>query len=185
MNNLKTTIETRIVALAASEKVTKAELGHISRELLAYVPDSNDIAMVNRLLDVLTPMNKTTAGLFFQAFLPWKYDGKSFGKKLKGEGSIQKKLSSIENFLKDEDNNIWTWAEKTLDITARPKNYASKISKLVKRALSDEKEGIDARDIIGSVMQGGVNVADLIDIMEAIKIEVDAIEQSDRETEAA
>ena len=62
MANLAT-INTKIEALAQAEKVTKAVLSELSRELLDYVlvDGTHDIAAVNRTLAVLTPMNKQTA----------------------------------------------------------------------------------------------------------------------------
>ena len=98
-----TTIDERIARLINSEKVTKKELGFISRELLEYVPETNDIGKVNRLLSVLTPMNKMTAIYFFKNFLPFRFDedSRTFGKKLKGEKTLGKYSDKIETFLKD------------------------------------------------------------------------------------
>ena len=68
MNNLKAVVYGRLEAIMAAEKITRVELGAMSRELLMYVPDTNDIDIVNRLLGVLTPMNRRTAILFFFKF---------------------------------------------------------------------------------------------------------------------
>ena len=70
------TINTKIEAVHASERITKAVLGELSRDLLEYiyVNDSQDITPVSRLLSGLTPMNKATSILFFKNFLAWKFD---------------------------------------------------------------------------------------------------------------
>lgn len=187
MSNIKTVIVANITSLQKSEANVRTKLADLSRELLMYVPDSNDIGMVNRLLGVLTPMNKRAACLFFSAFLPWKLDKETalFTSKLKGKGSIEAKLEAINNFLRVEDNTIWTWAEENVKVEAKPKNYANKIAKTVERALNDEQEGINHHDVIKAIITGGVDVRTLITYVEAMKVEVDAIEQSDRETEEA
>lgn len=187
MSNLKTVIVADIVSLHKSEVNVKAKLAVLSRNMLMYVPDSNDIGMVNRLISGLTPMNKRTAQLFFQAFLPWKLEKEAgiFTSKLKGKGSIDAKLKALELFLKNEENTIWTWAEENVQVEAKPKNYAAKIAKLVERGLNDEQEGISHHDIIKAVITGGVNVSTLITYVEAMKVEIEAIEESDKETEEA
>lgn len=163
-NNLKTVIEGRIEALAKAETVTKVELAAASRELLHYVPDTNDIGMVNRLLAVLTRNNYRVAALFFAAFLPWKFDDEAgmFAGKVKGEQKIANKLAAAKAFLAKEENNIWTWAEREVKIEARTKNYQAQIANLVTRALNDEKQAISAAAVVAGVILGGVKMEDLM-----------------------
>ena len=49
------------------------------------VEATHDIDAVNRLLNVLTPMNKKASIVFFQAFLPFAYkaEDEAFGKMVK------------------------------------------------------------------------------------------------------
>lgn len=163
-NNLKTVIEGRIEALAKAETVTKVELAAASRELLHYVPDTNDIGMVNRLMAVLTRNNYRVAALFFAAFLPWKFDDEAgmFAGKVKGEQKIANKLAAAKAFLAKEENNIWTWAEREVKIEARTKNYQAQIAQLVTRALNDEKQSISASAVIAGVILGGIKMDDLM-----------------------
>lgn len=172
---LKAGIEKNITALIKSETTTKEKLAQVSRDMLSYVMDTQDIGMVNRLAEVLTPMNRATAFQFFGAFLPWKQDGKAFGKKLAGKEAITKREIAIREFLANADNNIWTWAAINVEVTAKPKNYASKLSSLVERSLNDEKEAITVVQVLDAVLAGGINLVDLMAALEPRKAAVDKI----------
>lgn len=162
-------IVAKIEKLQKAEKITKKMLAELSRDVLEYinVDESNDIATVNRLLDVLTPMNRKTAVLFFAEFLPFKHDDRGvFGKKIKGEKRIAEKLEQAKAFLADEENNIWVWAESNIKVEKAPIDYAKKISKDVQKALSDEEDGITAGQVLAAVLEGGVTLGDLVALMD-------------------
>ena len=153
----------RIEAIAGAEKITKKELGALSRELVKYLTiESNiDIGMVNRLLDVLTPVNKRAAILFFDHFLPFKAERKDdgefirFGGREKGARTIQKYLDKAAEFLADRKNTIWTWQKHNIDVEKAPK-YGERLTKLVERALKDEEYGLSREDIVKAVVEGGI-----------------------------
>ena len=96
-NNLKAVVYGRLEAIMAAEKITRVELGAMSRELLIYVPETHDIDIVNRLINALTPVNRRAAILFFKHFLPWDVENDAdgvfakFGKMHKGEKKVAKK----------------------------------------------------------------------------------------------
>lgn len=142
MSNLKKSIIAHIEAIAAAEKITRASLAEISRELLMYVPDTKDIDMVNRLLNVLTPMNRATAVLFFRHFLAWEWeeDANKFGGMMQGDKKISKRATLISEFLKDTDNNIWTWAAANVEVEKVKPNLAEGVATAVHRALNGTKE---------------------------------------------
>lgn len=180
MSNLKTHIYELINEIASAEKITKVKLGIISRDLLMYVPDSADIEAVNRLLSILTPMNKRTAILFFSHFLPWdaerNNDGvfQRFGKKTKGEKKLTRCANDIKEFLSDESNNIWTWADANVEIESKRKDFAGLITRTIEKALEgDERSNTPALErekILEAVFAGGVSIEDMmeaIDVMEA------------------
>lgn len=129
-NNLKAVVYGRLEAIANAEKITRFELGAISRELLMYVPDSNDIDIVNRLIGVLTPMNRKIAILFFKHFLPWEVEVdhddefSRFGKKLKADKKVKRRMEMIVEFLSDENANIWSWAEVHVEVEQKRNQYA-------------------------------------------------------------
>jgi hypothetical protein len=153
INNLKTVINVRIDAIKASEAVTKAELGFVSRELLAYVPDSKDIGAVNRLIDVLTPKNRVMAVIFFSNFLPWNYDteAKMFVGMVVGEAKRKRKFDACNTFLKKEESNIWTWAKANIAPMERAKNYTGRIQSVIHAALNDEKDALTPAQVFTAI----------------------------------
>ena len=150
----------KIDAIAAAEKVTKGALAALSRDLLKYLvqDDSNDIAMVNRLMGVLTPMNRATAVLFFTNFLPFEpiADG-TFGGKLKGDKKIARYSAATATFLADEGNNIWTWAKDHV-VIGKAKDYRGEITKAIQRGLNAEKGGLTQADVLNAVLEGGLDM---------------------------
>lgn len=153
INNLKTVINVRIDAIKASEAVTKAELGFVSRELLAYVPDSKDVGAVNRLLDVLTPKNREMAVIFFKNFLPWNYDdeAKIFVGMVTGEAKRKRKIDACNVFLKKEENNIWTWAKVNIAPMERAKNFAGRIQSVISAALNDPSSPLSEKEVFAAI----------------------------------
>ena len=108
ISNLKASILAHITAIAAAEKITRASLGEISRELIMYVPDTKDIDLVNRLLGVLTPMNRATAVLYFKHFLPWDWekDANKFGSMMQGDKKLAKAECKFRFQLENETVDI-------------------------------------------------------------------------------
>ena len=164
----KKELGSKITKLANREKVTKQLLGELSRELLTYVYESKDIATLNRLLGVLTPINKKVAIAFFSVFVGWTFDTElsQFGKQQK-EKPHTKKAYLADTFLADEANNIWVWADTEIEIAPKAKNYGMKISKLVDKALTDEAEGIDLREVLYAIMSS--DAVSLGDLMKSLK----------------
>jgi len=108
-------------------------------------------------------MNRKTAVIFFNHFLPHVYDDNQgvFGAKIKGDKKVQEFVSRSAEFLANEENNIWTWADKNIQMEKKPKNYANKIEHLVKKALEDDKEGIDSLTVMEAIVKAGVSVDDV------------------------
>lgn len=169
---LLNTINENITIIAASERVTKDTLSVLSRDLLEYIVlnGSNDIGTVNRLLDVLTPMNQNAAVLFFNHFLPFQQDdqGVAFGVKTKDKKQLAKYQERVETFMADPLNDIWTWAIRNIEMKPR-QAFADRIGAVVKQALAgiedtDEREGLEAispSDVIKAIMVAGVTLDDV------------------------
>lgn len=173
----KEQIEADIEVVAKSERITKAALSVLSRTLIAYVYETKDIAMATRLLNVLTPVNKRVAALYFPHFLGWSFNEKdcNFGKQLKDK-VFGKKYDAACEWLADEDNNIWVYAENEVVLQAKPKNYAAKITQLVTKALKDEEQGIDMKELLFAIMASeevtlGDLMAPLAEIQDAPLVE--------------
>lgn len=189
-DNLKKAIVAGISTLEKSEATTFKTLALLSREALLYVPDSKDIGIINRLLNVLTPKNREIAALFFVEFLPWKYDTKTkeFGGMIKSQAGIKTKLDNRTAFLKNEANNIWTWADKNVEPAKRKVNFFSRISNSIEQALNEENEGhLEVKQVFNAVMSGGLHLDDIMALaIEAVEIrKAEAEELAKRQAEMA
>ena len=160
MNKLSA-INAKIERLGNAERITKSLLAELSRDLLGYVmvDAMHDIAAVNRTINVLTPMNKKTAILFFSTFTSHKFNDttQAFGGKDKKQHDD--KLAACVAFLSDESNTIWTWAEENVKLEPKPKDYFGQLTKLIERALADEAEGLQSVDIVNALLSAGIEQA--------------------------
>ena len=183
MSNIQGHIYGLIAEIAAAEKITKVKLSILSRDILGYVMETDDIQSVNRLLEVLTPVNKRVAVLFFSHFLPWDAERTPegafvrFGKRSKGEKKLARSLKLIKEFLADVSNNIWTWADENVETDLKKKDFGGMIQRAVAKALEgDEKTDtppLDREAILAAIFAGGVSIEDM---MEAIDVQESKIE---------
>ena len=161
-------INAKIEILAQAEKITKKQLSELSRDLLVYVYDSNDVDAINRTIAVLTPMNKRTAALYFPTFVAWAFDEttNTFGKKKKAKVATKIEADATA-FLTDETNDIWKWAIENINMEVKPKNYAGKITKLVAASLNDETdEGLELTDLVKAILASeAVSLNELVSAM--------------------
>lgn len=169
--NMSKKIDASISKLTKSEKITKEVLGLVSRDILEYIGQnkSTDIGTVNRLLDVLTPRNRKISVLFFDNFLHFKYDTETehFTTMLKGEKLLDKYQVKVDTFMKDEANNVWTYAARELtDPEPKAKNFQVKLVKLVSDALKHDTESLTVEQVMQAVIQGGVSVNDIWDTID-------------------
>jgi len=150
----KSTIEADINEVHGTERITKAKLLVLSRTVLAYVYDTNDVAMATRLIVGLTPANKRVAMEYFPHYLGWAFnaDDCTFGKKAKDK-VYNKKLEATKEWLKDEGNNIWVFeAGMHNPPPKKAKEYAKKLTALATKALKDENEGISPKELLFALL---------------------------------
>jgi len=173
--------EEAIATLAGAEKITKEVLRELSRSVLEvlHCDDAPDIRYVNRLLDVLTPMNKRTAVLYFQHFGGFYFNEKEgvFGKKDKSKNEQGTpryeacKAASIA-FLEDPLNNIWSWAEQHVKLEAKKIDFKGKIISDIQKAMkADPKnnpEPLEEDDVIKAVFEAGITVGAIMRIMKEL-----------------
>lgn len=137
-------INGKITKIRNAEKVTKAVLGELSRELLEYVQETGDIQPVNKLVAVLTPMNKRTAILFFTHFLPYNTEEGTFTKK-KRNGTFD----LANEFLATEDT-IWDWAADNIKVEQKEIDWAQRLTKDMTKAI---EAGLTFNDIMSILEQ--------------------------------
>ncbi|MAQ19377.1 MAG: hypothetical protein CMN30_31830 [Sandaracinus sp.] len=170
-SNIKGHIYGLIDEIAAAEKITRKKLSILSRDILLYVMESHDIDSVNRLLGVLTPMNKRAAILYFGHFLPWTQEKdkqdvfQRFGKMVKGERKVKAKADAITEWLSDPENNIWLWVEDNVKVDKK-KDFAAGVKRAIKQALEgDEKtesEPLTPSQILEAVFESGIGLEDML-----------------------
>ena len=156
----------RITSLAASEKVSKELIRSLSREVLEAHHVTGDVAYINGLISVLTPMNRKMAVLFFKEFSGHSYseETKSFGKKDKKRYDDAEKRSFDR--LEDPNFNVFSWADMHVEVEKKPFTLGKlqqQMSSLVKKA---EENKISHADIIRSLFANGVEVNEFLKVME-------------------
>ena len=167
---LLTTINGRIEKLAASERVTKAELSALSREVLDYIrqPDCWDAQVINRLLVVLTPMNQKTAVLFFKAHTPFAFNEETHTfSGIKNKKAKASSLEAIEMFLAS-GQDIWDWAQSNITVEKKKPNYMVLITKNVKGALESHES---RNEVLKAVFAGGVTSEDVMNMLAQMEAE--------------
>lgn len=170
-------LQSLIARTFRAEKVSKQHLSTLSRELLAHAWEHKDCSVVNSLIigEGLSPMNKRVACLYFVNFMPFSHEEvsningeKTFSCfKNWSERKASKMFADVEAWLSDKTNDIWNWSNENVQVEKKPKEYADKITKLIQKALKDEKEGISVAELVEAVVKGGVELSDLLDVMTA------------------
>lgn len=165
-SNLLTSINHNIGVLAKSEKITRKVLAEVANELLLYVPGSNDIDAVNRLVAVLTPVNKQAAILFFKSMLQWSFVDGVFTTIQKGERTVSAKNERRLAFIKSEET-FWSWVDDNTTIEAKPKDFQNDIVNLIKRATKDGDYQISHAQVIQSVLASGITIQEVLTMVNA------------------
>lgn len=148
-------------AVKASEKITREKLKDMSRYMLealhSYAPD---IRPINLLLNVLTPVNRQVAVEFFLAFSGFKYSKEESAFTSKDKKKYDDAAKNSQEFLEDPLNNIWTWANRNVEIVHKEKPFDPKeVSKAVERQLKKAgKQGVENADVelLLAVLDGGI-----------------------------
>lgn len=186
-HRLHNVVMARLDAIANAEKITRAELGHLSREALTYVMDTQDIDFINRLMGVLTPMNKQTCILYFSHFLPWEHENdkddvfQRFGKKMLGDKKLAKRVALIEAWLADETNNVWTWAKDNVDISKKP-DFKARVTSSIKKALEGD-EGkevapLTSMELLAAIFEGGFDLMSAVEEYNVARVALEAHAQA-------
>lgn len=170
-----------VAALAGSERITRTELSTLSRitlEALHTEAEGNkaygDIRIINDILPILTPVNRQVVTEFFKEFSGFSFDGKNKRFTSKDKKNYDEAVVLSEEFLEDPLNNLWTWANRNVEVTKKEFNISQAMGTLLKKA---HNKGVSNNDILKAVMSNGLSVDDLIAFMGTIAgIEIDVKE---------
>lgn len=156
-----------LATLGKSEKVTKELLRDLSRNVLAVHHQTQDVSYMNKLIAVLTPVNRKVATLFFAEFSGFRQTDGVFTKKDKA--GYDKAAEAAIIFLDDPLNNIWTWAEREVAVEKKEfdiKQVTTAIENFNKKAL---KNGLTQADVLRAVLSAGFEVDTLLSIMQEME----------------
>ena len=158
--------------LATSEKVTKAELQTLSRTVLEAIHETGQIHWVNNLLAVLSPMNKRVAILFFKAFTGYTFDDVASTFTKKNKKAYEKAFPEYVKFMEDPHNNIWTWAQRHIEVEQKAFNLDG-VTNYVKNALKKaETAGISQADLMRAIIKGGMTGDAILAVMDELGYEI-------------
>ena len=162
--------ERQLKHLVTSEKITKALLQTMSRDLLALLHTKNekqgDIGYINRTIAALTPMNRAMFIEFTKRFTGFiMNDGETaFIKKSKKHyDAVQ--AEALE-WLEDPMNNIWSWADRHIEPPKAKEFGLDAIKKATENMLKKaEKNHISKAEVFGAIIAGGFTIAELVECM--------------------
>ena len=166
-----------IDALLQSEQVTKRELRSLSRTVLEATHETGDIAYVNRLIGVLSPVNRKVCIVYFKHFTGFSFDDKLGLFTKKSKKRYAKAFAEYVQFIAEPGNNVWTWAERNIEVEAKPFSV-EKFGTYMKGALQKaHDDGVSNADVMRAIIKAGMDADSIIACMESLA-------QKDEEKEA-
>lgn len=154
-----------VAKLASAEKVVKAELLTLSRSVLEALHATEDIGYVNTLIKALTPVNKRVAVLYFKVFTGFSYSEEEQAFTRKDKKAYDAALAKANEFLEDPLNNIWVWAERNVEVEAKPFDINAmkkQFESILKKAKDNQISELTA---IETFMEAGLSMDTLIALM--------------------
>lgn len=163
-----TLFDRAIESLQGAEKITKAVLLDLSRSVLEALHVTEDIGYVNRVVAVLTPVNRKVAILYFQEMSGFK-GGKDGVFTTKDKKNYEEVKAKAELFLEDPLNNIWTWAAREIEIEKKEfdlERMKKQAAALVKKVNDNQLSQVD---LLKAMLDNGLTVDSLVALMDAVK----------------
>jgi hypothetical protein len=166
-----------IERVASSERVTKDELKVWCNSIVAFVHAFGTIERVNTLMSVLTPVNKKVAREFFSYFLGYSFDEKEMRFTSKSKKRYLEAVKNWETFSSDPLNNIWTWAERHIEVQRKGFDLKDTLSRTWKNA---HKANISNNQILSTLLsvtdkEGALvfSVQDVVSALESLSIQAE------------
>ena len=164
-NQFDQSYKVNVKKLAAAEKVGKELLRSMSREVLEAHHVTCDVAYINGIIAVLSPMNRKMCILFFKEFSghTCNEDG-VFGKKDKKKYEEARKSSFDQ--LEDPLFNVFSWADRHVEVERKPFTLGKlqqQMGSLVKKA---EENKISHADIIRAMFANGIEIGEFLKVVQ-------------------
>lgn len=155
-----------IAQLVEAEKITKAVLRDLSRDVLEAHHHTEDVRYINEVVAALTPVNKKVAILFFTEFSGFREEKGIFTKKDKSK--YEKAHAAYVAFMEDPNNNIWSWAEKEIDV-AQKEFDINMVTKTIERFNKKANDaGMTQADVLRAVFKAGFDMEALLEVMNEV-----------------
>lgn len=171
--------------IGKAESVTKNELKTVSRTMLEAWHITGNVHYINRLLKVVTPVNKKALIVFSKHFGGFSYDEVlgEFTHKSKKRYDTAHKLAL--EFLADPHNNLWTWAERHIEVQQKPFSIEN-VEKFIKSAMNKGAGvGLSQVDILKAVFKAGIEPSCIMQVMDELGFEFSESTESVQGYEAA
>ena len=164
-NQFDQSYKVNVKKLAAVEKVGKELLRSMSREVLEAHHVTGDVAYINGIIAVLSPMNRKMCILFYKEFSGHLCNEEGvFGKKDKKRYDEAHKKSFYG--LEDPHFNVFSWAERNVEVERKPFTLGKlqqQMGSLVKKA---EENKISHADIIRAMFANGIEIGEFMKVVE-------------------
>jgi hypothetical protein len=157
-----------LTQLHKAEKVTKAILMDLSRSVLVAHHETEDIQYINRVIRVLTPVNRKVAIEYFKVFSGFTFNGEEQIFTKKDKKIYEEAVKKSNDFLDDPLNNIWSWAERNIEIA--PKEFTLEAMKKQFAGVLDKatKNNFTQLQVIETFMEAGLSMDTLLALMAKI-----------------
>ena len=164
-NQFDQSYKANVEKLAASEKITKDLLRSLSRDVLEAHHATGDVAYINGIIAVLSPMNRKMCILFYKEFSGHLCNEEGvFGKKDKKRYDEAHKKSF--DGLEDPLFNVFSWAERNVEVERKPFTLGKlqqQMGSLVKKA---EENKISHADIIRAMFANGIEIGEFMKVVQ-------------------
>lgn len=157
--------------LTESEKITRNTLSWLSRDILTATHETGDVAYMNQLLGVITPVNRKVCVLFFKTFTGYSYDEEKALFTKKSKKRYDKAHAMFVQFMEDPLNNVWTWAARHVEVEQKPFGEDNLVKYLTSARNKLQGKMSDA-DILRAVFKAGVSADAVIEIMDELGFDV-------------
>ena len=165
----------RLGKLGKAESNVRAELNVLSRGVLEAVHATEQIGYVNQLLAVLTPVNRKAAVVFFKHFAGFHYDEATRMFTKKSKKRYDQAHKDAMTFLQDPNNNMFSWAERHIEVEQKPfdaQSFLTTQHKAFVRAIQQARDnGVGQKELFEAMFKPeegkpGLDVAALVAVLE-------------------
>lgn len=162
MSNKIAEMNKRVSNHISGVKSSVASLKALSRDMLTYVPETNDAPAATRLVEGESPAVQRKLRQFFATFIGWEFNPEKerYGKKHPKQKVVDNKLAKAQEALKDPDFNFWTWYEKDGEKPEKkPKDHKKAVGNAIKAALTEEGDNkMSVTDVATVLFAQGVDM---------------------------